>query len=283
MRHHRRADDAEREIEHVGILDDLDGRREAADHLAPIGIGHGDLNAEADGDDQEQRHHERLDITEAELLHPQDQKHVERGEQHADLERNAEQEIEPDRRADHLGQIGGADGELGERPERNGDIAREGVAAGLRQVAARGDAEPDAERLQHDRHQVRQQRDGQQRVAELRAAGERGRPVAGVHVADGDQIAGAEKCQQLPPQRAGGARPDRAEHFGERGRAAWAPPAAIVIVLERGLGRHRAERRRTCLVGRLMRAQHADPSIRERNPKARKKRPLTDRRMLYVS
>ena len=75
-------------------------------------------------------------IAEAELLHPQDQKHVERGQDHADLERNAEQEIEPDRRADHLGEIGGADGKLGERPERIGDPAREGVAAGLRQVAA---------------------------------------------------------------------------------------------------------------------------------------------------
>ena len=31
----------------------------------------------------------------------------------------------------------------------------------------------------------------QQRIAELRPAGERGRPVAGVHIADGDEIAGA--------------------------------------------------------------------------------------------
>ncbi len=57
--------------------------------------------------------------------------------------------------------------------------ARKRVAAGLRQVAPGADAEPRAERLQQDRHEVGQQRDGQQRVAELGAAGERGRPVAG--------------------------------------------------------------------------------------------------------
>ena len=120
MRHHRRADDAEREIEHLRVLHDLDRRREAADHVAPIRIGHGDLNAEADGDDAEQRDDEGLDPAEAELLHPQDEEHVERGEDDADLERNAEQQIEADRRADHLGEVGGADGELGEHPERIG-------------------------------------------------------------------------------------------------------------------------------------------------------------------
>jgi hypothetical protein len=70
----------------------------------------------ADGDDHQQRDHESFDIAEAELLHPQDKKDVGRGEQDADLERNAEQEIEPDRRADHFGEIGGADGKLSEQP-----------------------------------------------------------------------------------------------------------------------------------------------------------------------
>ena len=112
---------------------------------------------------------------------------------HADLERNAEQQIEPDRGADHLGEVGGADRDLGQHPQRPRHRAREGVAAGLRQIAAGADAEPRAQRLQQDRHQVGQQRDGQQRVAELRAARERGRPVARVHVADGDQVARAEK------------------------------------------------------------------------------------------
>ena len=159
MRHHRRADNAEREIEHLRVLHDLDRWREAADDVAPDWIGHGDLNAEADGDDPEHDDDEGLDPAEAELLHPQDEEHVERGEDDADLERNAEQKIEADRRADHLGQVGGADGELGERPERIGDPAREGVAAGLREIAPRGDTEPGAERLEDDRHDVGEERD----------------------------------------------------------------------------------------------------------------------------
>ena len=191
MRHHRGADNADRQIQHRRVLHDLDRRREAADHLVPFRIGHRDLNAERNGDDAEHDDDEGLDIAEAELLHPQDQKHVERGEDHADLERNSEQQIEPDRGADHFGQVGGADRKLGERPERPGDEARERIAAGLRQIAPRGDAEPGAQRLQDDRHDVGDERYEQQRVAEFRAAGERGRPIAGVHIADGDEIAGA--------------------------------------------------------------------------------------------
>src|SRR5262249_5062989 len=172
MRHHRRAENAEREIEHVRVLHDLYGRREATDHLAPIWIGHGDLNAEANRDDAEHGHDERLDPAEAEALHTEDQEHVERGQDHADLERDAEQEIEPNRRADHLCEVGGADGEFGERPQRIGDGAGEGVAAGLREVAVRGYAEPRTQRLEDDRHDVGEKRDREQRVAELRPAGE---------------------------------------------------------------------------------------------------------------
>ena len=118
VRHHGRADDADRQIEHVRILHDLDRRREADDHRAPIRIGHRDLDREADRDHAEQRHDQRFDITEAEILHPQDQKHVERGDQHAQLKWNAEQEIEPDRGADHFGKVGCADRDLGDDPQR---------------------------------------------------------------------------------------------------------------------------------------------------------------------
>ena len=119
-------------------------------------------------------------------------------------------------------------------PERPGDPARIGVAAGLREVAAGRHAEPGAERLEDDRHDVGEQRDRQQRVAELRAASERGRPVAGVHIADGDQIAGPQEGDELLPHRPGGPRLDRAEHIGERRLARGAPPAGIDIVVVRG-------------------------------------------------
>ena len=44
------------------------------------------------------------------------------------------------------------------------------------------------------------QDDAEQRVAEARAAGEVGRPVARVHVADGDQVARAGEGEQLAPE-----------------------------------------------------------------------------------
>ena len=56
--------------------------------------------------------------------------------------------------------------------------------------------------------------DGEQRVAELRTARERGRPIAGVHIADCNEIAGAEKGQGASEGRAAGAA-NCTMHIGE--------------------------------------------------------------------
>ena len=55
-------------------------------------------------------------------------------------------------------------------------------------------------RLQQDRHQVGDHDDAQEGVAEPRAAGEVGRPIAGVHVADGDQVPRTGERKQLAPE-----------------------------------------------------------------------------------
>ena len=70
MRHDGGAQDAEREIEHLRIGDDIGGGRKAADYCAPVRIGQGDLDGEADRDDPEQRHDEGLDPAETEVLQP---------------------------------------------------------------------------------------------------------------------------------------------------------------------------------------------------------------------
>src|SRR4029077_12716281 len=105
VRHHRGADDANREIEHVRVTHDLGGWRKAADHCAPVGIGHRDLHDEAECDYAHQSDNECLDPAEAKILHPEDQKYVERRNQHADLERNAEQQVEADCGTDHFCKI----------------------------------------------------------------------------------------------------------------------------------------------------------------------------------
>ena len=102
------------------------------------------------------------------------------------------------------------------------------VAAELRQVASGDDAEARAEGLQQHGHQRGEQRDGKQRVAEGRPAGERRRPVARVHVADRHQVAGPDEGEQ-PPQPAGGVRDGdapvhlRQAHLGWRRRRRRVP------------------------------------------------------------
>ena len=95
-------------------------------------------------------------------------------------------------------------------PEEDRGAAREMVPAGLREVAPAGNPEARRQRLQQNRHQVRQQDDAEKRVPVARPAFEVRRPVARIHVADGDQVAGPGKREQLaqkPPVAGTGIEP----------------------------------------------------------------------------
>ena len=70
------------------------------------------------------------------------------------------------------------------------------------QILAGDDAQPHAQALQHDGSQAGQHHHKQQLIAELRAALDRRGPVAGVHIADRDQVAGADKAEEAAPPRA---------------------------------------------------------------------------------
>ncbi len=63
-----------------------------------------------------QRDDEGFDPAEALVLQVEHEEDVERGDDDAVFKRDAEEEIEADRGADHLGEVGRDDGELGERP-----------------------------------------------------------------------------------------------------------------------------------------------------------------------
>jgi len=75
------------------------------------------------------------------------------------------------------------------------------IATSLGEIASGGDTELDAQVLQQDRHEVGKHHDKQQGVAKFRAAGQVGRPVARVHVPDGDQKTGSGEGEQLSPER----------------------------------------------------------------------------------
>ena len=166
MRHHRRADDAERQIQHVGIGDEsvVGAKPRITSPQSGSAMAIWTMKQSAITPSSVMMN---ASIQRKPCLQPQDQEHVERGDEDADLERDAEDQIEPDGGADDFGEVGGADGELGQHPERPCQPARESIAAGLRQIPAGADGEARAQRLQDDRHDVAQQRDGQQRVAEL--------------------------------------------------------------------------------------------------------------------
>lgn len=191
MRHHRRAENAEAEIEHVGVGDEAPRRREAARDLGEIGTGQSELRCEAKADQAQHPDDEKLDLSEAQPLHGENEKRVQRRGDDAERERQAEEQLQPDRRADDLGEVRRENPRLGEEPKSNGDrVGRMGPAS-LGEVESGADAEPRGKRLQHNGHQARQHGDKEQRRPELRAAGQRRGPIAGVHIAGGDEIAGA--------------------------------------------------------------------------------------------
>jgi len=89
------------------IGENIRGRREAPDDRAPIRIGHRDLDRKTRRDHTEHRDDKSFDPAKAERLQRENEKHVGRGDDHPDLERNVKQEIEADGGADDFGQIGG--------------------------------------------------------------------------------------------------------------------------------------------------------------------------------
>ena len=115
------------------------------------------------------------------------------GEHPGREERDPEEQVEPQRGADHLGDVGRHRDHLGLEPEADRDPAREVLAAELGEVAAGRDAEFRRQGLDHHRDQVGDQDHPEQQVAEPGAGGDVGGEVTGVDVGDGGDEGGAEE------------------------------------------------------------------------------------------
>jgi hypothetical protein len=200
VRHHRRAEDPDGDEQHVGIADDVRCRHEARDDPGQARLREEEFDRKPARNADDERDHHRFEHPEAVLLEHQEDQYVSRRDEHAEEERNAEQQLERDGRPEHFSQVAGRDGDLGPDPEQDRGAPRIVSAAGLGQVEAGGDAEPRGERLQQNRHQVRDHDDAEQLVAEARAAGDVRGPVARVHVADRDEVARAGESEELPPE-----------------------------------------------------------------------------------
>ncbi len=155
MRHHRRAENADGNVQHCGIGDD---RRRGHDKVAEdrpiIGPRKKHLHAEERDDGSDERDDQRLDITESPALQDQDEQDVEPGDEHAVKQRNVEEKLESDGRTDDLGKIACCDGNLGHHPKHEAHLASITLVAKLRQVALCGHAQLERQALQQNRHQV---------------------------------------------------------------------------------------------------------------------------------
>ena len=186
MRHHRRADDP-------GGEQDALGAGEAWDHQV-LGdfvrrrLGVEQLEREGGDDDADQGGDPRLEPAKAHLLQGEDREGAGAGDHPGGEERNAEQQVEAERGADHLGDVGRHRDQLGLQPEADRGPSREGLPTQLGEVATGRDAQLRRLGLDQHRDQVRRQYDPEQQVAELGAAGDVGGEVAGVDVGDrGDE------------------------------------------------------------------------------------------------
>ena len=168
-------------------------------------------------------------------LQLEDREGHDRGHQARDERRHAEEQVERDRRADELGQVGRDRDRLGLQPQPERDGLLEVLAAQLRQVLAGGDAGLGRQVLHEHRHQVRGDDHPQQHVAVLGAARDVGGEVARVDVGDRGDEGGAEERDAAAdaPARAGLA------------AAASAAARARRLAGARGLGQRRRIHART--------------------------------------
>ena len=125
------------------------------------------------------------------------------GDEPGGQERNAEEEIEAERRTDELRDVGRHRHRLGLDPEAPRDRAGVVVAAQLRQVAVGDHPELRGEVLDQHRHQVRGEHDPEQEVAEAGAALDVRCEVARVDVRDGGDEGGPEHRERRPYAAAG--------------------------------------------------------------------------------
>ncbi len=154
VRHHRRADDADRNEEHLLVAEKLRGRDEAERDAAEARPGENQLRGEASADRENEHGHERFDIAEAFVLQKEHDHHIEHGDDAAPHQRDAEEKLERDGRADDFREVASGDRSFAEHPEADDGRLRIVIAAGLREVASGGDAQLHAKVLEQDRHQV---------------------------------------------------------------------------------------------------------------------------------
>ena len=136
--HDRRPHDADRQEDRARVAQPGDGR--ALQHAGPVRAGQEGLDQVADRHHSDQAADDRLDGAEAAALEGQDGVGGDAGDGGADQQGKAEEEVEGDRRAEELGQVGRHRGDLADSPHGERDRSREVLPRELGQVLPGGDA-----------------------------------------------------------------------------------------------------------------------------------------------
>ena len=166
---------------------------------------------EAEQHDPQQAGDRELEAPVAARLQREDPERHHGGHQAGGERWDAEQQVERDRCADELGEVGRDRDDLGLDPQSPGDRARQRVPGQLGQVAARGDADLGRQVLHEHRHQVRGDDHPHQQVAVLGAAGDVGGEVARVDVGDGGDERGPEEREAAADRALGARQAQRAD------------------------------------------------------------------------
>ena len=117
---------------------------------------------EASGDGRNERDNQRFDVTKTLLLKVKNGQHIERGNAATPHQRNTEEKLQGDGRADHLGQIARGNRDFAKNPKKPNRRRRVMIAASLREIASGGHAQFDAQMLEQDRHEVGEHDDKQE-------------------------------------------------------------------------------------------------------------------------
>ena len=197
MRHHGSTENADGD-EQAGSIQP---GHQASKHQTPVRPRQQDIQQQAAADGQDQGAHHRFQFANAVMLQYQNQHHVECRHQHARNQRYTEQQVQGNRTAQQFGQIAGDDRDLAQQPQRHCHRPRVVGTAGLCQVQAPGDTEPNRKGLKQHGDQIGGQQHPQQLVPKPCAAFEIGGPVAGVHVAYADDHGRPGETQQTPTPR----------------------------------------------------------------------------------
>jgi hypothetical protein len=171
----------------------VEPRHEPAENGTAVRRTDHEAREEADRDDGEQAHDHAFEGPLPESALQCEQPHRHRADDHAaEEQREVEQQLQGDRAAEHLGQVGGEGDQLRLRPERDAAAAPHPVPQQFGQGAARDDAELRGLVLHQCGHHVRHDEHPDQQVAVPCAAGEVGGDIAGIDVGDGGDEGRAE-------------------------------------------------------------------------------------------